>query len=311
MSDAGKKDPNSPSGNGNRTRPALGGPSTDEGKAIAKFNATKHGIFSTVVVLKWETRAGFDSLLDGLMRDCQPQGRLEEILVEKLAMILWRHRRLLISEGGEISKTHRFLIWEKAASLQDAVTKNADSSKSKQETPSNRGLFWDVSNLKMLDRCLELLSRLRDSIETDGFEPEYDERILKEIYGSTKIPNEGGTLASSYKNWCDQSIEAEDPTIKHMGPSEETCRKNMLDEIDLEVGRLKQIREQYAAIETERNSLELLRSRIPEGPQLERLLRYEASLERSFDRTLAQLERLQRIRHGQPVPPRLEVDVTV
>jgi hypothetical protein len=311
MSDAGKKDSNSPSGNGNRTRPSLGGPSTDEGKAIAKFNATKHGIFSTVVVLKWETRASFDSLLDGLMRDCQPQGRLEEILVEKLAMILWRHRRLLISEGGEISKTHRFLIWEKATSLQDAVTKNADSSKSKQETPSSKGLFWDVSNLKMLDRCLELLSRLRDSIETDGFEPEYDERILKEIYGSNKIPHEGGTLADSYKNWCDQAIEAEDPTIKHMGPSEETCRKSMLSEFDLEVVRLKQIRDQYAAIETERNSLELLRSRIPEGPQLERLLRYEASLERSFDRTLAQLERLQRIRRGQPVPPRLEVDVTV
>lgn len=37
------------------------------------------------------------------------------------------------------------------------------------------------------------------------------------------------------------------------------------------------------------------------------LLRYEASIERNFDRTLNQLERLQRIRLGQPVLPKLEV----
>jgi hypothetical protein len=40
---------------------------------------------------------------------------------------------------------------------------------------------------------------------------------------------------------------------------------------------------------------------VPEAPQLDRLLRYEASLERAIDRTLTQLERLQRMRLGQPV----------
>src|SRR5438876_9184083 len=43
------------------------------------------------------------------------------------------------------------------------------------------------------------------------------------------------------------------------------------------------------------------------GPGLDRLLRYEASLERTLDRTLSQLERLQRMRLGQPVLPKLEV----
>lgn len=43
---------------------------------------------------------------------------------------------------------------------------------------------------------------------------------------------------------------------------------------------------------------------------LELLLRYESNLERAFDRTLIQLERLQRIRNGQPVPPTLDVNVT-
>ena len=53
--------------------------------------------------------------------------------------------------------------------------------------------------------------------------------------------------------------------------------------------------------------LERLCSVVPETPRLDRLLRYEASLERSLDRTLSQLERLQRMRLGQPVLPKLEV----
>lgn len=42
----------------------------------------------------------------------------------------------------------------------------------------------------------------------------------------------------------------------------------------------------------------------------DRLLRYETHLSREFDRTLAQLERLQRIRLGQPVPPPINLNVT-
>jgi hypothetical protein len=63
------------------------------------------------------------------------------------------------------------------------------------------------------------------------------------------------------------------------------------------------IQKAQAYFELERTLLEALRLSIPEGPGLDRLLRYEASLERTFDRTLNQLERLQRMRLGQPVVP--------
>ncbi len=63
-------------------------------------------------------------------------------------------------------------------------------------------------------------------------------------------------------------------------------------------------------MEAEKTQLEMRRGNIPEGHGLDRLLRYEASLERSFDRTLSQLERLQRVRAGQPVLPELKVRVS-
>lgn len=57
--------------------------------------------------------------------------------------------------------------------------------------------------------------------------------------------------------------------------------------------------------------MELLACKVPATQDLDRLLRYEASLERTFDRTLAQLERLQRLRLGLAVPHRVELQATV
>jgi len=37
----------------------------------------------------------------------KPEGPLEELLVEKLATIIWRRRRLLSAEGGEIQRARK------------------------------------------------------------------------------------------------------------------------------------------------------------------------------------------------------------
>ena len=65
-----------------------------------------------------------------------------------------------------------------------------------------------------------------------------------------------------------------------------------------------------ASIESDRTKLEILRRSVPDSSGLDRLLRYETSLERTFDRTLSQLERQQRMRRGQPVAPRIDVHVS-
>jgi hypothetical protein len=75
------------------------GPRTSQGKDRSKYNAVKHGIFSKVIVLKAEPRIAFDALLNGLFHDLQPEGELEEILVEKLAILIWRYRHLIVAEA--------------------------------------------------------------------------------------------------------------------------------------------------------------------------------------------------------------------
>ncbi len=49
---------------------------------------------------------------------------------------------------------------------------------------------------------------------------------------------------------------------------------------------------------------------VQKTPTLEVVMRYEANLERNIDRTLNQLERLQRMRLGQPVPPPVKVELS-
>lgn len=65
-------------------------------------NALKHGIFANVALLRDEPRLEFDSILNGLREDLRPEGTVEETLVEKLAILLWRYRRLILAEADEI-----------------------------------------------------------------------------------------------------------------------------------------------------------------------------------------------------------------
>ena len=78
------------------------GPRTSVGKERSSHNSRKHAIFSKVALLANEPRSEFDSLLRGLRKDLQPEGTLEEALVEKLAILLWRYRRFLRAETEDI-----------------------------------------------------------------------------------------------------------------------------------------------------------------------------------------------------------------
>jgi hypothetical protein len=81
------------------------GPRTPEGKAVARLNALKHGFFARDVVnseLDGPARAEeFNSLLDALLEEFQPQSARERILVDEVAACCWRIRRLLRYECRE------------------------------------------------------------------------------------------------------------------------------------------------------------------------------------------------------------------
>ena len=64
------------------------------------------------------------------------------------------------------------------------------------------------------------------------------------------------------------------------------------------------------SIESDRIKVQILRESIPDSQGMDRLLRYETHLTREGDRILSRLERLQRTREGQPVPPQMDVNIS-
>ena len=71
-----------------------------ESYQITRFNALKHGVLSHDTVLPWECEPEYHALLDALVSEHRPQGPTEEHLVEELAGIIWRKRRLRLAEAA-------------------------------------------------------------------------------------------------------------------------------------------------------------------------------------------------------------------
>ena len=78
------------------------GPKSALGKAASSQNSLRHGVLSAHLILHNESREEFDALQAELQQEFIPQGLLEKSLVERIAIALWRQRRLVRAESAEI-----------------------------------------------------------------------------------------------------------------------------------------------------------------------------------------------------------------
>lgn len=86
---------------------------TDNYEAV-RFNAMKHGILSKLAVLAHEDAGEFADLLAALVEEHQPVGITEQHLIEELAAIIWRKRRVLMAEGASINRGLQSVAHNKA-----------------------------------------------------------------------------------------------------------------------------------------------------------------------------------------------------
>jgi DNA repair ATPase RecN len=142
----------------------------------------------------------------------------------------------------------------------------------------------------------------------DGFDEEQDRSFLKTIYGDPNRLHFRRTLQDEYLTWLDSAKATEEERQSKRYATPEHRKKNLARAITTEIARLKQDQEEREPIESERRKVEILLQSVPDSRALDHLLRYESSLERALDRTLTQLERLQRMRKGQPVLPPVKMD---
>jgi hypothetical protein len=81
-----------------------GGPNTEEGKEVVRWNATRHGISSPApVVPGLEKQEDWQEHRDGILDNLAPVGRLEVTLAERVALLTWRLHRVTRYQTGAIA----------------------------------------------------------------------------------------------------------------------------------------------------------------------------------------------------------------
>lgn len=82
------------------------GPRTADGKAVSAQNSVKHGVLSQKAISRYEDRSAYDELVGQLAADIRPATALEDALVQRLAILIWRERRLGHAEAELFTQQH-------------------------------------------------------------------------------------------------------------------------------------------------------------------------------------------------------------
>jgi hypothetical protein len=70
------------------------GPVTPEGKAKSALNAITHGLTASAIVLTTESKEKYAALLASYLEKCDPEGPIENDLVEEMVAAKWQQRRV-------------------------------------------------------------------------------------------------------------------------------------------------------------------------------------------------------------------------
>src|SRR5215472_5190913 len=166
--------------NGRKSR----GPITEQGKAMSRANAAKHwGRAEDIRALMpalGESPAEYDRMRDGLYRALRPTDSFEEMLVDDMADIHWRLRRMIRGEAGAQGQRRgdRKMREEEIEALFEAG-KFHDLMPHIVATLGFAGMR--DSPLKFR-RILEMLRVIADLVRYGGFQDEVP-AYLKQLYG--------------------------------------------------------------------------------------------------------------------------------
>ncbi len=142
----------------NRQNAKLGGVKTEEGKAVSKYNALKHGLLSKEVLLEGEDEKMLVEVGKKLRAELEPQTELELVLVDRITANVWRLRRVMQIEremmDDDINDT-LFALSDSKKTLGGAVSHdfaNADTygKLTRYEASIERGIYKALHELQRI-----------------------------------------------------------------------------------------------------------------------------------------------------------------
>src|SRR5690348_18499703 len=78
------------------------GPRTTAGKSRVRYNALRHGVFSSKLVVSDRDRETFDQLHDELRKQLKPDTALLQLAFQRVVTAAWRYRQAIEMESGRL-----------------------------------------------------------------------------------------------------------------------------------------------------------------------------------------------------------------
>jgi hypothetical protein len=288
------------------------GPRTAEGKAHVAANAIRHGLLSELRILPGlEEVEHWQYHMEQTLADMEPEGHMECLLAERIALVLWR-----------LARTARYEQESAAAGLENAEQRllrtvpavNGREREERGEGPTP--LEAADERVAAASETVDLLNRLRDLPEDEvvpgarkliqtareiadlSFATSECSGQLEIVAGRSQMEN----LLWSARELLDALgvlAESGGLSFDQLYAKLTAWAGSALSRTERQRGVLNSTLDQYRRL-----------SLLPDGEELAKITRYEAHLERMLSKAMHELQRRQAMRLGRPVPLPLVVDVT-
>jgi hypothetical protein len=264
------------------TRMTQAFPAEASGTEITRFNALRHGVLSRYTVLPWENANEYQAIVEALVAEHAPQGPTEEHLVEEIAGILWRKRRLRLAEAA----AHRRGLEGTLASYRETV----------------KVALVHLDTTGQSERVVDAIRATAADNEEDIADTTADEAMTRralDLLGSKRNDAYEAALAAPREDtqqwWT--NVLARDPDEMEEGEESATADGEGLRRF-LEGEVLPWFKNRKNELANRPLIREQAFGEALDPDKLERLGRYEVHLDRKLERMLAMLLRLKDLRQG-------------
>jgi hypothetical protein len=287
----------------------VGGPRTEEGKEVARWNATRHGIRSPAPVVPGvEKKEEWEHHRDGVLDSLSPVGHLEFVLAERVALLSWRLHRVTRFETESIA-----LYQEQ---IEEDLARQRRFGSGVLGTHHPEEVRWKHKDAQRTHRTLKKLPGLPDDKHLSGADAAgvlwgvsayIEDEDLEKVQPPTGVPDWAGVQEDTAE-WDGWTVGVVREYVVSMAASAGESPEELL-EAATEQGRLDVIGAKQALERVEKDLERMSRERLlPDQKTLEKVAKYEAHLSRGLYKALHELEALQ-VRRTDGIAPLARLDV--
>jgi hypothetical protein len=280
------------------------GPRTKKGKTRSSRNALQHGVTATMSVVSSPPHSEHARLLreerEALRADLRPRGAMEEFLIEKMATLRVRYRLLQLHEQAIVADSINRAVrsWWEALTRKHRRLQQVRGEAGEDPGPDLLSLQDLKASLKERRRELRALEAPDLQAPTIGLAAVVMGAAWHNGISTSRLDEPFETAIRSGGRTLEPLKEPLRSTFEKLRRRWRSSPPATWERLRVETKQqIRELRRDVKLLAEAQDHVARLAA-LPEGQQLDRLLRYHNAIAREFDRTLQQFKQRHLIRLG-------------